>query len=105
VARSVEETIRRYYAGIAARDLPAMRSAFPAMPANWPATFQTAVELTARVVSIGTITISGDEAQVQYTFNQRMRLQGGTVSDVTPTVSATLRRGPSGWQIQRIGTP
>jgi len=107
--RGASETVRRYIAAIAARDLPGMLRAYPGLPAqqqeNWRGTFRNATELTAQIISFSNFELSGDDAQIGYTFNQRMRMQGGGVNEVRPTLRAVLRKVGGVWQIVRIETP
>jgi hypothetical protein len=107
--RAVGETVRRYIAAIGARDLPGMLRAYPGLPApqqqTWRDTFRDAREISAQVVSLSNFEPSGDDARIQYTFTQRMRLQNGAVTDVRPTLRAVLRKVAGTWQIVRIETP
>ena len=107
--RAATETVRRYIAAIAARDLPGMLRAYPGLPAqqqeNWRGTFRNATELTAQIVSFSNFQLTGDDAEIGYTFTQRMRMQGGAVNEVRPTLRAVLRKVEGVWQIVRIETP
>jgi ketosteroid isomerase-like protein len=102
---SVESAINRYARAIEDRSVDKLKEAYPKLTDDeqreWETNvFAIATKIRALIIDLKP-TVDGDVAEAEYRLNVTFDYNGST-GGFSRRQHATLKRGPSGWQIQSI---